>query len=578
MKRYLSLLMCVMMIFSMTACSGGDSEQNSEPLDFSADRALVSSEGDGWSWDADTRTLSLYDMKLRTDSTSVILPDGGATIVIDGDNYIMAETQDAQDIYAVQCPGSLTVRGSGTLTVISNNGVGDAVGISAQALSMEARYVSVQANCVGDFGSAYAVSVQSGIRLEGGVFFTAGSAGGNAVGVRAGGSVEMTSDSSAYIVTVGNAGEAVAVSCGDSAWINGEFIVNSDGQTNAAALEVGADAVIDSNAEMTAVLNSDGGRCAAVDGRNGAVSISGKIEAECEAFAETLCILSSTLVLSDADIEVVCSGGDVPFGGVRGICASSSMVIAGGEIDIECVASASDAVGISAQGILAVSGTDIKISSESNGRGYGVTVAGVPGTQAVINRAGLDISASDAAVISDVPLSVTRSVTLEGGAVGAAADGTRVLYSYSADGAFSGIDEFGTPAGACTRVKNIYHAAKPVISPSDIPPRSGLIVGIECETPGAVIHYTTDGSRPDLDSPVYVPGETVITADSQMKIRAYASFDGVSDSDIATARYEYLSGGASAWALGVIGSVGAVLLVVLLVYLNKNRKRFTGED
>lgn len=51
---------------------------------------------------------------------------------------------------------------------------------------------------------------------------------------------------------------------------------------------------------------------------------------------------------------------------------------------------------------------------------------------------------------------------------------------------------------------------------------------------GAEIHYTTDGSNPDINSPVY---DQPIAVDSTMIIKAYAIKDGLSNSQVSTATY-----------------------------------------
>ena len=66
--------------------------------------------------------------------------------------------------------------------------------------------------------------------------------------------------------------------------------------------------------------------------------------------------------------------------------------------------------------------------------------------------------------------------------------------------------------------------------------KGSLKVNITCATPDAVIHYTTDGSAPDLLSPVYDPANfTPFTVTTILK--AYAIREGYAASPIVTGTY-----------------------------------------
>jgi hypothetical protein len=79
---------------------------------------------------------------------------------------------------------------------------------------------------------------------------------------------------------------------------------------------------------------------------------------------------------------------------------------------------------------------------------------------------------------------------------------------------------------------------QPVATPTLSPPpgnySSVQTVMINCETEGATIHYTTDGSSPRVDSPVYFGP---ITVANSMTIKAYATKKGYADSAVVTAIY-----------------------------------------
>lgn len=74
----------------------------------------------------------------------------------------------------------------------------------------------------------------------------------------------------------------------------------------------------------------------------------------------------------------------------------------------------------------------------------------------------------------------------------------------------------------------------PAINPASGEVAEGTLVSISCETEGAEIHYTVDGSEPTADSPVYTE-EFPINAD--MTVQAIAMKEGMENSSIAVAEY-----------------------------------------
>ena len=85
----------------------------------------------------------------------------------------------------------------------------------------------------------------------------------------------------------------------------------------------------------------------------------------------------------------------------------------------------------------------------------------------------------------------------------------------------------------------LYAVWMPVVATPEFTPDSGTIfdsslsVSISCSTEGAVIHYTTDGSDPTIESPVYrrfrVNGKTIV--------KAVAEKEGMALSEVVTAEY-----------------------------------------
>ena len=76
--------------------------------------------------------------------------------------------------------------------------------------------------------------------------------------------------------------------------------------------------------------------------------------------------------------------------------------------------------------------------------------------------------------------------------------------------------------------------ATPVISPSAGAVNKGTEVSITCETAGAEIHYTTDGTTPTASSPVYSAAFTINTATT---VKAIGIKSGMDNSSVAVANY-----------------------------------------
>ena len=77
--------------------------------------------------------------------------------------------------------------------------------------------------------------------------------------------------------------------------------------------------------------------------------------------------------------------------------------------------------------------------------------------------------------------------------------------------------------------------AKPVFTPAAGEVDPGTEVTITCATPGAVIHYTDDGTVPDASSPVY--DGTPISITATVTFKAFAMATDMADSDVVTAKY-----------------------------------------
>ncbi|NLH93585.1 MAG: SUMF1/EgtB/PvdO family nonheme iron enzyme, partial [Candidatus Cloacimonetes bacterium] len=86
----------------------------------------------------------------------------------------------------------------------------------------------------------------------------------------------------------------------------------------------------------------------------------------------------------------------------------------------------------------------------------------------------------------------------------------------------------------CHKPTELEQVSKPVFSPPGGTYDSAVEVVITTSTLGTTILYTTDGSDPDLNSPVYA-GPILVSETITLKAKAYRT--GMQDSAIATASY-----------------------------------------
>lgn len=79
--------------------------------------------------------------------------------------------------------------------------------------------------------------------------------------------------------------------------------------------------------------------------------------------------------------------------------------------------------------------------------------------------------------------------------------------------------------------------AAPKFTPAAGKVAEGTAVTISCDTAGATIHYTTDGTVPDLNSPVYTPGTEITVPEDGITIKACAVILGLATSRVSVAQY-----------------------------------------
>lgn len=175
----------------------GESNVITTPLDFREKTA--DENGAGWSWDYDTKTLTLDGVNIQatTDSMSVVTVPDGTEIVLNGNNTIVQTDTGKSDTYVlsavnnkeVNCDGTMTISGDGVLnaenrstdsmarslggSIILNGGTVNATG-TVKTNSLEIHNDGVlNANATTASLEGVAVNVSGGITVDGNGSLTA---------------------------------------------------------------------------------------------------------------------------------------------------------------------------------------------------------------------------------------------------------------------------------------------------------------------------------------------------------------------------------------------------------------------
>ncbi len=114
-KKISAMLLAVIMLLSWqaTALPSSAAETITETLDIAG--LNKNGSGAGYNWANIDGILTLDGLRIETkDDYGLKLPEG-ATVVLNGDNYIKASE------CAIRCVASLTIQGNGTLTLISDD-------------------------------------------------------------------------------------------------------------------------------------------------------------------------------------------------------------------------------------------------------------------------------------------------------------------------------------------------------------------------------------------------------------------------------------------------------------------------
>lgn len=175
----------------------GEGNVITTPLDFREKKA--DENGAGWSWDYDTKTLTLDGVNIQatTDSMSVVTVPDGTEIVLNGNNTIVQTDTGDSDTYVlsavntndVNCDGTMTISGDGVLnaenrstdsmarslggSIILNGGTVNATG-TVKTNSLEIHNDGVlNANATTASFEGVAVNVSGGITVDGNGSLTA---------------------------------------------------------------------------------------------------------------------------------------------------------------------------------------------------------------------------------------------------------------------------------------------------------------------------------------------------------------------------------------------------------------------
>ena len=177
----------------------GESNVITTPLDFREKKADES--GDGWSWDYDTKTLTLDGVNIQATTEenmmSVVTVPDGTKIVLNGENTIVQTDTLESDTYVlsavnnkeVNCDGTMTISGDGVLnaenrstdsmarslggSIILNGGTVNATG-TVKTNSLEIHNDGVlNANATTASFEGVAVNVSGGITVDGNGSLTA---------------------------------------------------------------------------------------------------------------------------------------------------------------------------------------------------------------------------------------------------------------------------------------------------------------------------------------------------------------------------------------------------------------------
>ena len=193
----------------------GESNVITTPLDFREKTA--DENGVGWSWDYDTKTLTLDGVNIQatTDSMSVVTVPDGTEIVLNGENTIVQTDTGDSDTYVLSAVNTSDLNCDGTMT-ISGDGVLNAENRSTDSMARSlGGSIILNGGIVNATGKVVAKSLE--IHNDGKLNANATTASFEGVAVNVGGSI-----------TVDGNGSLTAVGCANESTLNSAILLTGN--------------------------------------------------------------------------------------------------------------------------------------------------------------------------------------------------------------------------------------------------------------------------------------------------------------------------------------------------------------
>lgn len=221
----------------------GESNVITTPLDFREKTA--DENGVGWSWDYDTKTLTLDGVNIQTttDSMSVVTVPDGTEIVLNGNNTIVQTNTDDSDTYVLSAVNTDTTNCDGTMT-ISGDGVLNAENRSTDSMARSlGGSIILNGGTVNATGTVKTNSLE--IHNDGVLNANATTASFEGVAVNVGGSI-----------TVDGNGSLTAVGCANESTLNSAILLTSNFGDKISVSENGSITVPEGNAARVGIYYS----------------------------------------------------------------------------------------------------------------------------------------------------------------------------------------------------------------------------------------------------------------------------------------------------------------------------------
>ena len=223
----------------------GESNVITTPLDFREKTA--DENGDGWSWDYDTKTLTLDGVNIQATTEenmmSVVTVPDGTEIVLNGNNTIVQTNTGDSDTYVLSAVNNKEVNCDGTMT-ISGDGV----------LNAENRSTDSMARSLG--GS---------IILNGGTVNATGTVKTNSLEIHNDGKLNANATTASFEgvavnvsggITVDGNGSLTAVGCANESTLNSAILLTSNFSDKISVSENGSITVPEGNAARVGIYYS----------------------------------------------------------------------------------------------------------------------------------------------------------------------------------------------------------------------------------------------------------------------------------------------------------------------------------